>query len=285
MNSDDKSLNHKKLGPESKMEARRDDRFRSGFTLVELLVVIAIIAVLVAMILPSVQQVREAARKMDCQSHLRQIGLGVHQYFEIYNGRFFLHHPFDADVIANSGAADSFAEIYWADKIMPFIGSAAESDESVANRGINVASNKIYRCLSDTSVPTPYIDSVTGQPDGIEQRSSYSMNSLLSHKSRRYGLWTFPRFQIEIGLSNFIFFAERDATAFSPASDNDPRQDDYDIWLGTDIIQPWFAYSRHNGAANYLYLDGHVSTMIFDNAIIDMYPDKKVLKDDGSYPN
>ena len=264
---------------------RVKNKGNQGFTLIELLVVMAIIALLIALILPAVQQIREAARKMDCQSHLRQIGLAVHQYYEIYNGRFFLHHPFDADVIANSGAADSFAEIYWADKIMPFIGSAAESDESVANRGINVANNKIYRCLSDTSIPTPYIDSVTGLPDGIEQRTSYSMNSLLSHKSRRYGLWTFPRFQIEIGLSNFICFAERDATAFSPTSDNDPRQDDYDIWLGTDIIQPWFAYKQHNGAANYLYLDGHVSTMIFDNAIIDMYPDKKVLIDDGSYPN
>ena len=262
------------LGLASRMNARRDNHYRRGFTLVELLVVIASVAVLVSLFLPAVQQVREAARKMDCQSHLRQIGLAVHQYYEIYNGRFFLHHPFDADVIANSGAADSFAEIYWADKMMPFVGSAAESDESVANRGINVATNKIFRCLSDTSIPAPYIDSVTGQPDGFEQRTSYSMTSLLSHK-----------FQIEIGLSNFICFSERDATAFAPASDNDPRQDDYDVWLGTDILRPWFAYKRHNGAANYLYLDGHVSTMIFDNAIIDMYPDKKVLIDDGSYPN
>ena len=258
---------------------------RDGFTMVELLVSMAIISLLIALILPAVQQVREAARKMDCQSHLRQIGLGVHQYYEIYNGKFFLHHPFDADVIANSGAADSFAEIYWADKIMPFIGSAAESDESVANRGINVATNAIYRCLSDTSRVTPYIDPETGNPDGLQHRTSYAMNSLLSHKSRRYGLWTFPRFQVEIGLSNFICFAERDALAFTPPSDNDPRQDDYDIWLGTDIIQPWMAYKRHNGAANYLYLDGHVQTMIFDSAIIDMYPDKKVLVDDGSFPN
>ena len=86
-------------------------------------------------------------------------------------------------------------------------------------------------------------------------------------------------------LSNFVCFAERDATAFTPPSENDPRQDDYDIWLGTDIIMPWTAYRRHNGAANYLYLDGHVSTMIYSNAVIDMYPDKVVLVEDGSYPN
>jgi prepilin-type N-terminal cleavage/methylation domain-containing protein/prepilin-type processing-associated H-X9-DG protein len=97
---------------------------RRAFTLVELLVVIAIIGVLVALLLPAVQQAREAARRMQCTNHLKQIGLGLHNYHDA-------HGTFPVSMVGsgvNTGAGCTTGFYSWLALLLPYVEQVPLSD-------------------------------------------------------------------------------------------------------------------------------------------------------------
>ncbi|WP_040351487.1 DUF1559 domain-containing protein [Blastopirellula marina] len=91
---------------------------RNGFTLVELLVVIAIIGVLIALLLPAVQQAREAARRMQCTNNLKQLGLAFHNYHSTL-GCF----PFGWNISADLNIQG------WSLQLLPYLEQAALNDK------------------------------------------------------------------------------------------------------------------------------------------------------------
>ena len=151
-----------------------------GFTLIELLVVIAIIAILVALILPAVQNAREAARRAQCINNLKQIGIALHNYHE--TNQCFPHGW--VGVTANQPDVNGLNGWGWASKLLhrmeqPGLHHAIDFKLSVTNAANSANIVKplpMFRCPSDSSPDTWVLNSPSGMPLATFATANYVGN-------------------------------------------------------------------------------------------------------------
>ncbi len=148
---------------------------RMAFTLIELLVVIAIIAILIGLLLPAVQKVREAAARSQCQNNLKQLGIAVHSFHDT-NSKF----PYNGDDIRSSGCCYSsgYTQWSWIARMLPHFEQENYYRQLGVGTNTPISSNlsqlnlpiKTLRCPSDE---TPAIrTNVANFPGGTQVGST-----------------------------------------------------------------------------------------------------------------
>lgn len=152
---------------------------RAAFTLIELLVVIAIIAILVALLLPAVQQAREAARRSSCKNNLKQLGLALHNYHDIFNTfpPGFVRNTVTSGstVTRTSGANDDWG---WMTFLLPTLEQSALFDAmNVGPRSLTVAATTANN-LGQMQTPINSLSCPSSPAPGVNNRNVLSATNV-----------------------------------------------------------------------------------------------------------
>ena len=158
-------------------------RRNHAFTLVELLVVIAIIGVLIALLLPAVQQAREAARRMSCTNNLKQIGLAAQNFHDTYN-------KIPAGVYDHDPSTDNQPEWGWTVMIFPFLELKNEYEILSPTRTTLADQISLITATTHTG-DTP----VSAWPAGVQP--------LVKIVGTEYKVWNCPSGSPNIPITNF----------------------------------------------------------------------------------
>jgi prepilin-type N-terminal cleavage/methylation domain-containing protein len=164
-----------------------------AFTLVELLVVIAIIGILVALLLPAVQSAREAARRMQCQNNLKQLGLALHNYHSAVNTFPPSSIWYDESQIETKNNANLRAN--WVIMTLPYLEQQTISDAFDFKQPIPHANNMLARstqlafmlCPSDPFARKPFMGSRNGGTSNLGDnwgRGCYAANAALGFMTK-----------------------------------------------------------------------------------------------------
>lgn len=267
-----------------------------GFSLVELLVIIAIMGVLCAILLPAVMAAREASRRVQCLNNLKQVGLGLHQYHDVFDSLpmgYVAAHSLDPRVTSPGWG--------WAALVLPFLeqtplhGSANFNlpVEATANHSVRIAALNVYTCPSDRDSGRYAVVREGGTPIADFHTNSYAAcygAGLEIDEAPDRGNGLFRRnlvvkfAEISDGLGSTIAVGERGACLIKtpwagvPSGgisllSNDSTVGEYgSIGHGAELVVahankatlngqgtgPDDFYSPHTGGSNFLFADGSV---------------------------